>query len=109
MYFATIDGDGRVTGFYSSSAPTPIPKEAIPITTAQYMDWLQNQFVRAWRNGELVTVDPLPPTPLPIELQRQLAMPTAQEQLDALLSGDAAKMTAIKAKIAAVNQQFPIP
>ncbi|WP_418137231.1 hypothetical protein [Agrobacterium sp. El2ro-1b] len=65
MRYATIDENGFPSGFYFADIHgDAIPKEAIEITDAQWLEFIGNPGLRKWVDGQIITVEPstTPPT-----------------------------------------------
>lgn len=88
--YATIDADGAVLGFYADDIGALPPPEAIEISEEVWMDWGANQASRRWRNGALVTVEPVAITP------PGMPQPTLAD-LQAQLNEIAARIAALSA------------
>lgn len=59
MIYATVDADGRATGFYNSEINT-IPEGAFEISAETYRAWVDNTQAQCWNGSGLVPCDPLP-------------------------------------------------
>ena len=68
--FATIDADGRVTGFYDSSIHGQIPQDAIEISEATWLAWIADTACLRWNGAALVACEPPAPPP-PTEQQQR--------------------------------------
>lgn len=64
--FAQLNEQGLPTAFYSDDINTNIPTDAVEITEAQWMEFIENQCLRKW-DGENV-VEYIPPVPTTDEL-----------------------------------------
>jgi len=65
MKYAIFDGNGLPTAFYSPDVHgDDIPTEAIQITEDQWNEFISNNGLRKWADGEVVAYDP-PPPPTP--------------------------------------------
>ena len=76
--YATVDANGRVTGFYASDTHPVIPAGAVAITQDEWLQWIQATQTLAWQNGALVTVGP----PAPPVVQQQPAIRAQLAELD---------------------------
>lgn len=63
MYHATIDAEGAASGFYCDEIHARIPEGAVPLTEAEWRDWVEHQAERRWLDGVLVAIEP-PTRPL---------------------------------------------
>lgn len=71
MKYATINADGRATGFCDDAVSEP-PAGAIPLTDEQYADWLGHEHTRRWDGEALVVTDP-PPAGIPASVSARQA------------------------------------
>ena len=62
--FATIDSDGRATGFFLSYINPIIPDGVIEISSEMHRAWLADTVTQRLVNGVLVPCDPPPPPPV---------------------------------------------
>jgi hypothetical protein len=110
-FLATIDTDGRATGFYLRDLHgDAIPAGAIPISAEVHAAWIQDTARQRWTGEGLEPFDPPPPPPVvpPSITRRQLLLALAGA---GLISGEealAAAMTgAVPAAIDGVFAQLP--
>ena len=65
-FFADLDDDGRVRGFYTPEIHgDAIPEGAIEISEAVYAAWLTDTARQRWNGEALEACDPPPPPPPP--------------------------------------------
>lgn len=64
MKFGAFDAEGFPLAFYSDDIHTDIPAEAVQITDEQWSEFINNQGLRRWVNGEVVVYDPPAPEPV---------------------------------------------
>lgn len=70
QFFATLDRDGRATGFYRDDIHSEIPSGALPISAETHAAWIADAQGQRWDGAGLVPCDPPAPPP-----------PTAEEVL----------------------------
>jgi hypothetical protein len=58
MFYATFADQGLPSGFYNSQIHKTIPSAAVPLTDGQYQEFIQNQGLRIWRNGQVQAYTP---------------------------------------------------
>ncbi len=59
MRYATFDDEGFPAGFYSTQIHGgAIPGDALKITDAQWLEFIENPGQRRWVDGEIVVVEP---------------------------------------------------
>ncbi len=64
VFFATFDDDGFPTGFYSNMLHgNDFPEDAVEISNAQWLEFINNSGRRKWVDGEVVEYVPPPPPP----------------------------------------------
>ncbi|MCA9340674.1 MAG: hypothetical protein KDA17_07190 [Candidatus Saccharibacteria bacterium] len=56
-YFAHLDSQGDLIGFYIDTVNPVIPEDVVEITKAQWQDWVRNQKTRKWKSGSLEVVE----------------------------------------------------
>ena len=65
MKFAIFNAGGTPSAFYSVEIHgDAIPAGAIQITEEQWLEFINNQGLRKWENGEVVEYTPPPPEPV---------------------------------------------
>ncbi|EHM03454.1 hypothetical protein HMPREF9946_00102 [Acetobacteraceae bacterium AT-5844] len=86
--YAVLDAAGDLLGFLSDDVVQEIPAGAIPLTDAQWQEWLAHGRARRWENGELVPVDLPPPEAPPAPTQAEILeqIQATQARLEALLA-----------------------
>jgi hypothetical protein len=66
-YFASIDTEGRATGFYSPEIHgAAIPEGAIEISDETHAAWIADTAGQRWNGVALEACDPPPPPPPPV-------------------------------------------
>jgi hypothetical protein len=71
-YYATVNGDGLLTSFYSDVLGTP-PEAAFPITDEVWLAWQADTMGQRWNGTELEPYSPPPVTPTAIRTIRGAA------------------------------------
>lgn len=65
-YFADLDAEGRVLGFYTPEIHgDAIPEGAVEISDEIYLAWLADTQAQRWNGEALEPCDPPPPPPAP--------------------------------------------
>lgn len=102
--FATVDGNGVATGFYDP-AFGPVPSAAIPISQAQWQQWIADTNGLAWDGGGLVsyTAPVVMPSPTQLATAALMAGLNVTSASTPAIDGRYALDPASQAKIAAVE------
>jgi hypothetical protein len=103
--FATVDGDGKVTGFYSSDVHKTLPAGAVPITDDQWRVLMADQHGTRLING--VVTPAAAAAPVPLTPQQQIAQLeascTPQRLRAAILGNDGGWLKKLDAQITALK------
>ena len=107
MKKAVFDASGFPTAFYSDDIHGDnIPAAAIEITEDQWLDFIENQGARKWKNGEVVEYTP--PSP-PVDLAAYTAQKRWEKEIGGIevngltvATDDRSKMMPSGARVAAM-------
>lgn len=95
---ATFDANGLPTAFYPEDIwPSGYPSGATKLTEDQWHEFLDNQGMRRWHNGQVLEIDPPEPEPAPervFSFLEFMDLFTAEEQM--ALAGAAMSDVTIK-------------
>jgi hypothetical protein len=118
-YYADIDADGRVKGFYLDGL-NDVPQGAVPISDDVWEAWIGDTVQQRWNGTALVPCDPpaVPPAP-PIRKIRSLAfrerLPEARRKqitaaaVAAASAGDATMLTWLMDQVASTETDLDDP